>query len=196
MSDFEQLEKELAALSPNPPTGDFTQRVERALGDTGTIAMRHSPGERTQPKDSSLQNGSLIRLFLGFGLAASIAVLLYFFESVDKKNTDFANDPVVAFPDQPYEMVEDVESPLHGITSEQLEDFSGVPLDGWLDPLTEEKFIRRVDEGIVDRASGSPARQYRYHYVDETLWTHPATSTRVLSSTPRQEVYLIDLELY
>ena len=110
--------------------------------------------------------------------------------------TDLLNDSIGTVVQQPYKMVEDEESPLHGTTLDQLEDFSGIPIDGWLDPRTEEKFIRRVDEGIVDRASGMPARQYRYHYVDETLWIHPATSTRVLSSTPRQEVYLIDLELY
>ena len=93
-------------------------------------------------------------------------------------------------------VVEDEDSPLHGVTTEQLEDLSGVPVDGWLDPLTQERLIRRIDEGIVDRATGLPARQYRYHFIDETLWTHPATETRVLSTTPRQEVYLIDLELY
>ena len=49
---------------------------------------------------------------------------------------------------------------------------------------------------VIDRASGVPARQYRYHFVDETLWTHPASEIRILSTTPRQEVYLIDLESY
>ena len=93
-------------------------------------------------------------------------------------------------------MVEDLESPLHGVTSEELEVFSGVPVEGWLDPSTYERLIRRTDEGIVDRATGLPARQYRYHFIDETLWTHPATDTRILTTTPRQEVYLIDLELY
>jgi hypothetical protein len=194
MNDFEHMEKELSALTPDPPSKEFTQRVEQALGDAGTIAMCHSPVQTNQTKESLLQVGSLARV--SFGLAATIALLVYFFEPGDQKNIDLVNDSVVVLPDQPYEMVDDLESPLHGITSEQLEDFSGIPLDGWLDPLTEEKFIRRVDEGIVDRASGLPARQYRYHYVDQTLWTHPASATRVLSSTPRQEVYLIDLELY
>ena len=63
MSDFEQLEKELAALTPSPPTREFTQRVERALGDTGTIAMRHSPAVRTQSNDSPLQYGSCYGYF-------------------------------------------------------------------------------------------------------------------------------------
>ena len=161
MSDFEKLEKELAALTPSPPTREFTQRVERALGDTGTIAMRHSPGEPIQPQNSPLQYGFLQRAFFGFGLAASIAVLFYFFESADQKDTDLVNNSIGTVVQQPYKMVEDEESPLHGTTLGQLEDFSGIPIDGWLDPRTEEKFIRRVDEGIVDRASGMPARQYR-----------------------------------
>jgi hypothetical protein len=105
------------------------------------------------------------------------------------------NSPIT-FLSEPSIMVDDEDSPLHGVTSEQLEDLSGVPVDGWLDPSTQERLIRRIDEGIVDRATGLPARQYRYHFIDETLWTHPASETRVLSTTPRQEVYLIDLELY
>ena len=54
----------------------------------------------------------------------------------------------------------------------------------WMDPFTEERLLMRVDEGIIDRASGVPARQYRYHFVDETLWTHPASEIRILSTTP------------
>ena len=54
----------------------------------------------------------------------------------------------------------------------------------------------QVDEGLVDRPNGDPVRQVRYHFLDETLWRHPASDTNVISTTPRQEVYLIDLELY
>jgi hypothetical protein len=93
-------------------------------------------------------------------------------------------------------MVEDEDSPIHGLTTEQLEGDSDLPTVGWLDPFTEQRLIMKVDEGVIDRASGIPARQFRYHYLDETLWTHPASETRVLSTTPRQEIYLIDLELY
>jgi hypothetical protein len=127
-------------------------------------------------------------------LAALLVFSLYLFNPFLSELED-GNSPIT-FLSEPSIMVDDEDSPLHGVTSEQLEDLSGVPVDGWLDPSTQERLIRRIDEGIVDRATGLPARQYRYHFIDETLWTHPASETRVLSTTPRQEVYLIDLELY
>lgn len=196
MSDFEKLEKELAALSPSPPTRDFMGRVEHALGDAGNMAMCHFSDKVDKLKKPLFHSSSLIRLSFGIAVAASIAVIFYFIGPLIYTQDSLNNDIIIRSEIKPHKVEEDLESPLHGITSNQLEDFSGIPLDGWLDPHTEEKFILRVDEGIVDRASGLPARQYRYHYVDQTLWSHPATATQILSTTPRQEVYLIDLELY
>ena len=129
----------------------------------------------------------------GLGIAA---LSRFSFISHNLSSNEIAFKKVDSLAVQPFSMVDD-DSPLHGVSSEQLEDLLwNARWCGWLDPQTEEKFIRRVDEGIVDRATGLPARQYRYHFIDETLWTHPASETRVLSTTPRQEVYLIDLELY
>jgi hypothetical protein len=192
MSDFEQLEKELFALSPRSPTKEFTQRIEEALGDAGSLAMCHPNDEPELQTNQSRRSKILTWAFSSIGLAASFAFLFYLW--IPSLENDFSSDVQISTV-QPLSMV-DEESPLHGVTSDQLEDLSDIPFDGWLDPYTEEKFIRRVDEGIVDRVTGLPARQYRYHFVDKTLWTHPASETRVLSTTPRQEVYLIDLELY
>ena len=192
MSDFEQLEKELSALSPRSPTKEFTQRIEEALGDAGSLAMCHPNDEPELQTNQSRRTKILMWTFSSLGLAASFALLFYLW--IPSRENNFSSDVQISTV-QPLSMV-DEESPLHGVTSDQLEDLSDIPFDGWLDPYTEEKFIRRVDEGIVDRVTGLPARQYRYHFVDKTLWTHPASETRVLSTTPRQEVYLIDLELY
>jgi hypothetical protein len=192
MSGFEQLEKELSALSPRAPTKEFTQRIEEALGGAGSVAMCHLNDEPEQRTNQPSRSKILTWGFFSIGLAASFAFLFYlWFPSLENDLLPQAQVSIA----QPFSMVDD-ESPLHGVTSSQLEDLSGIPFNGWLDPYTEEKFIRRVDEGIVDRVTGLPARQYRYHFVDETMWTHPASETRVLSTTPRQEVYLIDLELY
>ncbi len=192
MNDFEKLEKELSSLSPRPPTDEFTKQIEDALGEAGSVAMCHLNDQAEQSIVKSSFTKILAWTIPGLGIAATVAFFFYFSQL---SSNEIAFKKVEPLAVQPFSMVDD-DSPLHGVSSEQLEDFSGMPMVGWLDPQTEEKFIRRVDEGIVDRATGLPARQYRYHFIDETLWTHPASETRVLSTTPRQEVYLIDLELY
>jgi hypothetical protein len=70
-----------------------------------------------------------------------------------------------------------------------------MPVGGWM-PSFQERLVDRIDEGVVSRPGGSPARQVRMHYLDEILWQHPATDTRILSTNPRQEIILIDLDLY
>ena len=192
MSDWEELEKELAGLTPRAPSKDFSKRVEDALGEAGSVAMRHIPDP--DPSSRVARTAPSIPFWIPLGLAALLVFSFYLFNPFPSELED-ENFPITFVP-EPSNMVDDEDSPLHGVTSEQLEDLSGVPVDGWLDPSTQERLIRRIDEGIVDRATGLPARQYRYHFIDETLWTHPASETRILSTTPRQEVYLIDLELY
>ena len=192
MSDWEELEKELAGLTPRTPSKDFSKRVEDALGEAGSVAMRHIPDP--DPSSRVARTATSIPFWIPLGLAALLVFSLYLFNPFPSELEDESSS--ITFLPEPSSVVDDEDSPLHGVTSEQLEDLSGVPVDGWLDPSTQERLIRRIDEGIVDRATGLPARQYRYHFIDETLWTHPASETRVLSTTPRQEVYLIDLELY
>ncbi len=63
-------------------------------------------------------------------------------------------------------------------------------------PIFNKKLLDRIDEGVVSRPSGLPARQVRMRYLDEILWQHPATDTQMLSTQPRQEIILIDLDLY
>jgi hypothetical protein len=192
MSDWEELEKELAGLTPRTPSKDFSKRVEDALGEAGSVAMRHI--HDSDPSSSVACTASSIHFWIPLGLAALLVFSLYLFNPFPSELEDESSS--ITFLPEPSSVVDDEDSPLHGVTSEQLEDLSGVPVDGWLDPSTQERLIRRIDEGIVSRATGLPARQYRYHFIDETLWTHPASETRILSTTPRQEVYLIDLELY
>ena len=90
---------------------------------------------------------------------------------------------------------EDPESPIHGVSVAELERRSGMPVGGWT-PIFNKKLLDRIDEGVVSRPSGLPARQVRMRYVDEILWQHPRTEKRVLSTQPRQEIILIDLDLY
>ena len=65
-----------------------------------------------------------------------------------------------------------------------------------MDTNFQERLLDRIDEGVVSRPSGTPARQVRMQYLDQILWQHPATETRMISTKPRQEIILIDLDLY
>ena len=184
MNELEEIEKELAGLTSRGPSKDFSKQIENALGDAGSVAMKHVP----VPKQSQnlREPASTNYIWIPLGLAALLVFSFYAYITFSSTISTT----------QPPSVVYDRDSPVHGVTTQQLEDLSGVPVDGWLDPSTQERFIRRIDEGIVGRSTGLPARQFRYHFVDETLWRHPATDTRILSTTPRQEVYLIDLEVY
>lgn len=192
MNEFDDIEKELHSLTPVAPSEDFSERIENALGGSGTVAMCH------MPQSDELQSSQSTRiyrypLFLGF---AALILLGFFLSPTFVESILYNPEDSVGTKPPPSRVADDDGSPLYGVSLEELDDFSGFPSDGWLDPTIEERFLKRVDEGVVNRKSGTPARQYRYHFIDETLWTHPATQTRILSTSPRQEVFLIDLELY
>ena len=187
MSEFEDLERELNSLRPKEPTQAFTARVEDALGDAGSVAVRRI-------SDSSKTSCLKLWHFVlpGIALAALLVVVFStsFLNSEDLVPSISSDSTSTSF------VEEDPGSPIHGVSMEELETFSGMPVDGWLDPQVKQRLLRRVDEGLIDGPNNSPVRQVRYHYLDETLWMHPASDTQILSTTPRQEVYLIDLELY
>ena len=193
MSEFDDLEKELKALQPKSPTAAFTARVEDALGDSGELSFRRI--------DSSSHPKSRNRLLLFFppllALAASLVWVLFFWGHQSTSPTQTKSLPIAeSNPSLPPESVVDPESPIHGVTIEELEAYSGMPTGGWSDPQVREFLLNRVDEGLIQRPGYSPGRQVRYHYIDETLWMHPSSNTRVISTTPRQEVIILDLDLY
>ena len=212
MNEFEKLEAELRELVPDPPGDEFTSRIENALGDAGNVAMRCMPNQEER-KDNFVharQPDSLIRFprllafsgLAGLGLAAVWAVIFYLSSSIAPEGKTEENPvdiPVFAqsnVPDSLLVVEEDPDSPLHGLSLDQLEDVSAMPVSGWLDPQINERFLRVVDEGIFERPSGLPARRVRQYFMDETLWSHPASDTRILSTTPREEVLIIELDTY
>ena len=91
---------------------------------------------------------------------------------------------------------DDPDSPVHGISLDQLQGSSSMPVSGWADPLTSERFLRLVDEGVHHRPGSLPARRVRHYFMDETLWSHPASDLRILSTTPREEVIFLELDVY
>ena len=194
MNEIEQLEKELKALRPKEPSADFERRVEDALGDSGRLALRQLPDEGDEV--TALQNrGNLFfvpGLFM-LGSAALVALFLSF--------PSFEPENVPEMPMEAIDLAAPVErqdtpsvandSPINGVSSEEL---SAMSAPGWEEPQVHEILINFSDEGIVDRPGMSPARRYRYHFLDETIWRNPETNTFIHSSVPRQETILIGLE--
>ena len=214
MNEFEKLEAELKELRPLPPTDAFTARLEEALGDAGNVAMRCLPGQEddTSPNDS-VKNikkkffSSRLLVFAGLGslgLAAVWAAIFFLTSSLVPNGSPEQNDPANPLiaesgptPEVPgVGLLEDPNSPLHGISLKELQDVSVMPVSGWIDPQINQRFLRRVDEGVFDRPGGLPARRVRHYFMDETLWSHPAYDLRILSTTPRVEVIFIELETY
>ena len=214
MNEFEKLEAELKELRPLPPSDDFTARLEEALGDAGNVAMRCLPDQEddTSPNDSiknSKKKGFSSRLLVfaglgSLGLAAVWAAIFYLSSSLVPNGSSEQNDPANPLiaesgrtPKVPgLGLLEDPNSPLHGISLKELQDVSVMPVSGWIDPQINQRFLRRVDEGVFDRPGGLPARRVRHYFMDETLWSHPASDLRILSTTPREEVIFIELETY
>ena len=194
MSEIEQLEKELKALRPKEPSADFERRVEDALGDSGRLALRQLPDRY----DEIAVLPSRRKLFFFPGLfmlgSAALVALFLFFPSLEPENVPAMPMDTVA-PVAPV-LAQDSplianDSPINGVSSEEL---SAMSEPGWEEPQAHEILINFSDEGIVDRPGMSPARRYRYHFLDETIWRNPETNTFIRSSVPRQETILIGLE--
>ena len=194
MSEIEQLEKELKALCPKEPSADFERRVEDALGDSGRLALRQLPDRY----DEIAVLPSRRKLFFFPGLfmlgSAALVALFLFFPSLEPENVPAmpmnAVDPVAPVLAQDSPLIAN-DSPINGVSSEEL---SAMSEPGWEEPQAHEILINFSDEGIVDRPGMSPARRYRYHFLDETIWRNPETNTFIRSSVPRQETILIGLE--
>jgi hypothetical protein len=214
MNEFEKLEAELKELRPVEPSQDFTARLEKALGDAGNVAMRCLPDDQETSEDKNSTKattvaGNLVSFprlvgfagLAGLGLAAVWAMVFYLSSYLAPDAPKLVDKGAPLFTQKekdvsPVAYKDDPDSPLHGLSLDQLEDVSVMPVSGWLDPKINERFLRMVDEGIFQQPSGLPARQVRHYFMDETLWSHPASDTRILSTTPREEVILIELDTY
>lgn len=194
MNEIEKLEKELKALDLKEPSTDFERRVEDALGLSARLAVRELPDEfdETPVRSSRVNLFSIPRLSL---LGATALLVLFFsfaaFNSETAPGTSAVETdlPVPSLSKESQTTVND--SPINGVT---LEELSAMSDQGWEEPQAREFFINFFDEGIVERPGMSPARQYRYYFMDETIWRNPETNTFIRSSVPRQETILIGLE--
>ena len=200
MNEIEQLEKELKALSPKEPSADFECRVEDALGDSAQLAVRQlpEPGDEPVAQTAPATRGNLFLIPSLFLLGVATLVALFFSfpspESGTDANPGILSADVIDLPApvlaQDSLSVAD-DSPINGFSTEEL---SAMSESGWEKPQAQEFLIDFIDEGIVERPGVNPARQFRYNYLDETIWVNPETNTFIRSSVPRQETILIGLE--
>ena len=194
MNDFDSIEKDLKALTPKPTPSSLIEKIETGLGDAGNLAIRRLP-EEVKPSTSIHKPKLLWLPWVGMGVAATFIISSLSFYFIKSGAIHEIAPVVMEAESNPDGLIEDPESPIHGVSVAELEKRSGMPVGGWM-PIFKEKFVDRIDEGVVSRPSGVPARQVRMRYLDEILWQHPATETRILSTQPRQEIILIDLDLY
>ncbi len=203
MNEFEELEKELRSFRPAKPSEAFESRLEKALGESGNLAVRRLPDlEEDATTPLPAEKGKIVPFLRAFtfpvsAVAALVALALYVAYPVFQKKTSSAVSPSIAseesLPAKLGFVDEEDFSPLHGVSAAE---FAAMSESGWSDPQVREILIDVSDEGIIERPGSSPARQYRYRYLDETIWRNPETNTHIRSSVPRQEVVLIGLELY
>ena len=201
MSEFEQLEKELRAMNPSKPSVGFENRLEDALGDSGNLALRRLPDslenlEVEAPEDTPVVTTFRVSRILPLAAAAALAIGLYFaspFSAVDVPPDGKALAGEQPAPVPPTPPAEEKLSPLHGVSASA---YAAMNAEGWTPADVTQILLKAADEGIVDRPGQSPARRYRYQYLDETVWRHPTTNTLIRASAPREEVVLIGLELY
>jgi len=194
MNEFDSIEKELKSLSPKPPSTHLIAKVESGLGDAGNLAMHRLPEEVKCPTQKQKSNLSWFPL-IGMSIAATLIFTSLSYYYLKNGGFNEVTSASIQSESTPTVLEEDPESPIHGVSVAELERRSGMPVGGWT-PIFNKKLLDRIDEGVVSRPSGLPARQVRMRYVDEILWQHPRTEKRILSTQPRQEIILIDLDLY
>ena len=194
MNEIEQLEKELKDLRPKEPSAVFERRVEDALGDSGRLALRQLPDRYDEI--AVLPSRRKLFFFPGLFTLGSAALVALFVSLPSSPPENVPGMPVEAIDPVAPVLAEDSplisnDSPINGVSSQELSAMSEL---GWEEPQAHEILINFSDEGIVDRPGMSPARRYRYHFLDETIWRNPETNTFIRSSVPRQETILIGLE--
>lgn len=194
MNEIEKLERELRSICPAKPSESFTNSVERALGESAKLAVRQHPDV---PDESSVPavriNFFASRGIFLLGAAALIAVFLVLRFAGPTSSTK--EEPATTNLAEPVEPIISPrltdDSPINGISRSEL---SLISEPGWETPQALEIPLNFFDEGIVERPGMSPARRYRYDYMDETTWRNAETNTLIRSSVPRQEILLIGIE--
>ncbi|MFP6855104.1 MAG: hypothetical protein VB980_04915, partial [Opitutales bacterium] len=170
MSDLKQLERELSALRPTKPRAGFTTNIEKALGESGNVAIKQDRSEEVTTDEPT----SLLSRFAPLTIAAAVALGAFF--AVTHSVTE----------DKPSTTSR---SSSHASTS--VPSLPAFPGDGWKASEVNDHFLGGRDEGVVHRVGQAPARRFRYRFLGETVWKHPKANAVIRSTIPREEVVLV-----
>ena len=90
----------------------------------------------------------------------------------------------------PVAYIEDPDSPLHGLSLDQLEDVSVMPVSGWSNPKPMSVFTDGGRRIFSNQRVACPSDAS--YFMDETLWSHRPPHI----SFHQHEVILIELDTY
>jgi hypothetical protein len=164
MNDFSELETELRKLRPAAVSDELTARIEHALAEQPVTSTPTSAVSRRKPV-------SIDWRFLGFGLAAAVALMLL---------AKVGNDR----PIKNQETVAALTPPPARIAPASAGEF--IPTG-----MTQVVYHAR-DEGLVfAKGSDNPVRRLRYQKRETLQWQQPATGASLRVSYPSEEVVLM-----
>jgi hypothetical protein len=159
--ELRELECELRALRPMPPSAALQERLRRAL-DPDTVA----PLSLLRPADK-------LRQYHWWWLAAFPAATAALFAVLLALRAPHRAGPGAPKPAGP-RPVAVVHAADHG-----------------LKPVAAENLLYATDdEGLVTLADGTPARRERLHFIDTITWRNPQTNASLRWSVPREEVHV------
>jgi hypothetical protein len=181
VNDFSELENDLKALRPAPPSPVLFERIEEAMADSKASAAVDDRGWR----------GWYRRLTetpyrFGIGLAAAAAAIVLLLARINTDQTRNENTEITRV--SPSSQTRPVLPPFSGRSS----------ADG---SMSSNKFVpsgatqvvyNTRDEGL-QFADGSqqPLRRLRYHTQQTWQWRNPSTGASLRVSYPSEEVVLI-----
>ena len=172
MSDFSELENDLKALRPAPPSPVLFERIEEAMSDCRTGA---SPAR--QPERSRYN-----WLSLGFGLAAAAAAIVLLLARINTDQTRNENAEIAQV--SPSSQTRPVLPSVSGVNGEAMSKF--IPSG------TTQVVYNERDEGLhFADGSRQPLRRLRYQTQQTWQWRNPSTGASLRVSYPSEEVVLI-----
>jgi hypothetical protein len=166
MNDFPEIENELRALRPLPPSAELMKRVTAELETDGATAGRE-PENIVRPVRYAFAWSAI-----GVGLAAAAAVMILL----------RVHSPVAPTNDQNLA----ASSPSSRIPATALNSAQYIP-EG-----ATHVVYRTQDEGILfPRGSDNPVRRFRSSGRETLQWVNPKTGASLRVTYPSEEVQLI-----
>ena len=172
MSDFSELENDLKALRPAPPSPVLFERIEEEMSN-----CRAGASPARQPERSRYS-----WLSLGFGLAAAAAAIVLLLARINTDQTRNENAEIAQV--SPSSQTRTVLPSVSGVNGEAMSKF--IPSG------TTQVVYNERDEGLhFADGSRQPLRRLRYRTQQTWQWRNPSTGASLRVSYPSEEVVLI-----